>query len=549
MRHPYRIGAVLIAMLAALAGRPSHAAAAPARPKSASQPAAADAHFDIWEFRVLGNHVLPIRAVESAVYPFLGPDRSIATVKQAATALEKAYKDAGFGAVYVDIPVQTVRAGVVRLRVTEGRIDRVHVRGDRYFSDRQIRAALPAVQAGQTLALPALQQQLQALNGRTADRVVTPILKSGRVPGTLDVDLAVKDHLPLHGSLQYDDRHTADTTPNRATATLSYDNLWQRQDSLSLEFQTAPAKTSDAKVLVATYLAHLGASSGLAAFSYIRTTSDVVALGTLGVLGKGSIFGAHYIRPLTATTTGAATLNLGADYKDVLTSVLPAASSPNGSGAQTGPTAVTATVHYVNWSAAFSASRQSSHYRFGFTSSANFGLRGRLNSVDAFANSRYNARANYFDLRIGLDVQRDLPWGFALASRLTSQWADAPLVNNEQFALGGVDTVRGYLEAETLGDSGAAGSLELHGPALGPRLGSFLAPLYAYGFLDAGVATLIDPLPGQSRNLSLWSDGAGVRLDQMHGFSGDLDYAMTQRDGVRTRRHVGHIDFSVRYAF
>ena len=67
--------------------------------------------------------MLPRPAIERAVYPFLGPDRTIDTVKQAADALEKAYKDAGYGAVFVDIPEQEVADGLVRLKVTEGKLE------------------------------------------------------------------------------------------------------------------------------------------------------------------------------------------------------------------------------------------------------------------------------------------------------------------------------------------------------------------------------------------------------------------------------------------
>ena len=523
---------------------PATGRAAPATGKKS------DNRFNIWEFRVLGNHVLPTRAIEAAVYPFLGPNGTLDTVKRAADALEKAYKTAGYGTVYVDIPEQAVDQGIVRLKVTEGRIDRVHVRGDRYFSDRQIRAALPALARGKTLALPALQQQLTKLNTRTADRTVAPILKAGPRPGTLDVDLAVKDRLPLHGSVQYDNRHTADTTPNRATVALHYDNLWQRQDSLALEYQTAPAKPRDAEVLVANYTGHLGSSDALGIFSYIRTNSDVVALGTLGVLGKGTIYGAHYLLPIANDPRTSQTFNAGVDYKDVLTSVLPEATA-GGTGSSTtiAPTAVTAVVRYLNWSAAYFALWRAAGGSVALNAGVNVGIRSLVNSSNEFENVRYNARPNYFDLRVGLNANQPLPFRFALAARVSGQWADAPLVNNEQFSIGGEDTVRGYLEAETLGDSGAAGSLELHGPSLGTHFGATLAGLYPFAFIDAGVATLIDPLPGQSRNLALWSDGVGLRLDNPSGFAGSVDYAVPRRAGIRTRRDDSRIDFSLQYAF
>lgn len=497
---------------------------------------------------MLGNHVLPRRTIESAVYPFLGPHRTLDTVKQASDALEKAYKDAGFGAVYIDIPEQTVDRGIVRLKVTEGRIDRVHVRGDRYFSDRQIRAGLPAIASGKTLALPDLQQELAKINSRTADRIVSPILKAGPKPGTLDVDLTVKDRLPLHGSMQYDDRHTADTTPNRATAALSYGNLWQRQDSLGIEYQTAPAKPSDAEVFVANYTGHLGATDALAALSYIHTSSNVVALGTLGVLGKGTIYGAHYIRPLANTAALSETFNAGVDYKNVLTSVAPSAPASTAPAAATS-TAVTAAVHYLNWSAVYSATWRRPGQTFSLNAGANFGVRSVVNGPNEFENVRYNARPNYFDLRIGANAIEALPAGFSITQRFNGQWADAPLVNNEQFSLGGADTVRGYLEAETLGDSGAAAGVELHSPALGKHLGAIQIPLYAFAFVDAGVANIVDPLPGQARNVSLWSDGVGLRLENLAGFAGAFDYAIARRAGIRTRRDDSRLDFILQYAF
>ncbi len=545
--HRTFVAAALAALIAVAGSLRAHEARG-ADAAAAADPAAGQQNrFDIWEFRVLGNRVLARRSIESAVYPFLGPNRTIDTVKQAAAALEKSYKAAGFGAVYVDIPEQTVDRGIVRLKVTEGRIDRVRVQGDRYFSDRQIRAALPALAAGRTLALPALQRQLTRLNSRTPDRAVSPILKAGPRPGTLDVDLAVKDTLPLHGSVQYDNRHTADTTPNRATVALHYDNLWQRQDSLGLEYQTAPAKPGDARVFVANYTGHLGASAALAALTFIRTDSNVVALGTLGVLGKGTITGAHYVLPLANSASFSDTLNAGLDYKDVLTSVLP--SAPSGGSAAAVPAAVTAAVHYLNWSAAYQAAWRQPTRTYGLTAALNFGVRSLVNGPSEFENVRYNARPDYFDLRIGLTAAESLPAAFALTQRFRAQWADAPLVNNEQFSVGGADTVRGYLEAEALGDSGAAAGIELHSPPLGKRGGAILGPLYAFAFVDAGVAALVDPLPGQARNVALWSNGIGLRLESARGLAGSFDYAVPRRAGARTRRDDSRLDFTLQYAF
>lgn len=520
-----------------------------ARAAVQAPPAQAGATFDIWQFLVLGNRVLPQTAVEEAVYPFLGADRSIATVQQAAAALQKAYRHAGYGTVFVYVPEQQVSEGVVRLQVTEGRLEWVNVHGARYFSDRRIRAALPALTTGQTPLLTALQKQLTTLNSQTPDRLVTPVLKAGSEPGTVDVDLDVKDKLPLHASVSYDDRHTADTTPNRLTATLAYNNLWQRLDSISLIYQTAPADRKNATVESASYVAHIPGATGLAAFSYTHTSSNVLALGTLGVLGSGNIYGLHWLRPLFSTDTLAQSLDAGADYKSVRTEVfpdIPASTEATNPGSNA---PVTAPVHYLNWSATYAATWRLPTRTYTFSLGANFGVQDLVNKAQEFDVARYDASPDYLYLRFSGGTVQRLPAGFALLGRVSGQWADSPLVNNEQFSLGGMDTVRGYLEAETLGDTGAAGTIELHSPDVGHHLEPALSNLYFLGFVDAGITTLLDPLPGQDYHASLWSTGVGLQLAGPAGLLGTLDYAIPEENGLRTRKHHPRVDFSLRFGF
>lgn len=534
--------------LAAGLGLSPHSPALAAAPSASAAPAN---RFDIWEFLVIGNHVLPQATIEATVYPFLGRNRNLDTVKQAAVALDKTYKSAGYGAVFVDVPPQEVTNGVVRLRVTEGEVESVNVHGARYFSDRAIRAALPALHTGQTPLLTALQAQLTTLNAQTAqtgDRYVTPVLKAGSKPGTVDIDLDVKDRLPLHASVSYDDRHTADTTPNRLTATLSYNNLWQRLDSLSFLYQTAPANRKNATVESGTYLAHVPDATGLAAFSYTHTSSNVLALGTLGVLGNGDIYGLHLLQPIPSTTVLTQSLDAGADYKSVRTEVFPDASSSAGTSSASS-TPVTAPVNYVNWSTTYSSAWRLPTRTVTSSLGVNFGVSGIVNKSDAFNNARYNASPDYLYLRFSGGIIQRLPAEFAALVRVSGQWADSPLVNNEQFSLGGQDTVRGYLEAETLGDSGVAGSVELHSPDFGHFMKPVLTQLYVFGFVDAGVATLLDPLPGQEFHTNLWSTGVGLSLAGPAGLVGSLDYAIPEENGIRTRKRHQRFDFSLHFGF
>ena len=139
-------------------------------PPAASDAAPPEQHFKVMEYRVLGNTALPPIELERLLYPLLGNDKTIKDVESAKAALEKLYHDKGFQTVFADIPPQDVSGGIVRLKVTEGKIGRSQIVGAHYFSESKILVRLPAATSGTVLNIPQLQQQLAAVNTETADR-------------------------------------------------------------------------------------------------------------------------------------------------------------------------------------------------------------------------------------------------------------------------------------------------------------------------------------------------------------------------------------------
>src|SRR6185369_12364681 len=109
------------------------------------------------------------------------------------------------------------------------------------------------------------------------------------------------------GSLELNDQYTADTSRLRLLASLSYDNLFNRLDSFSLQYQTTPQEPSELGVLVASYTRNIGDGRRLA-FFFVDSDSDVASLGTLSVLGKGKVYGTRLILPLVNTAESSHTL-------------------------------------------------------------------------------------------------------------------------------------------------------------------------------------------------------------------------------------------------
>ena len=260
---------------------------------------------------------LPQDDVEEVVYPFVGPGKTAIDIEHAKAALQALYTQRGFDTVSVVIPPQHIDAGsaaVVQLQVIERRVGRLRVTGAKYFLPSDVRAGAPSVAPGTVPNRQAILHDLTALN-TLPDRQVQPSLRAGRHPDTVDVDLEVTDKYPLHGSLELNNRNNADTSALRLAASLTYGNLFQRGDSATISYQVAPENVRDAEVTSASYLFHVPDSKLSLLLSYLHSNSDVTALGSTDVTGRGTSAGFRVLIPLGSTSNFSHSLSAGWDYK------------------------------------------------------------------------------------------------------------------------------------------------------------------------------------------------------------------------------------------
>ena len=231
--------------------------------------------------------------IEETVYPFLGPGRTANDVEQARAALEKAYQDKGYQTVSVQVPQQTATRGIVVLQVSEQPVGRLRVRGSRYFSPQKIKEGAPSLAEGSVPKFSDVTRDIIALN-QLPDRRITPGLRAGFEPGTVDVDLTVKDTLPLHGSLELNNRYSADTKPLRLNGSVSYNNLWQLGHSIGVSFQISPENINQVKVFSGYYVARIPGVPWLS-FSAVgvKQESNVSTLGGIAVAGRGEVLSAR----------------------------------------------------------------------------------------------------------------------------------------------------------------------------------------------------------------------------------------------------------------
>lgn len=501
--------------------------------KNAQQPAATGAReiksFDIFEYRVDGNTKLNTEQIEKAVYPYLGEGKSIADVDKAREALEAAYHQAGFLTVFVDLPEQEVDGKIVRLNVTEGKVSHLRVKDSHYFTLGRIKALAPSVQEGEVPHFPTVQSDIARLN-RTTDKRVTPVMRAGKVFGTVDVDLKVEDTLPFHASLELNDKYSRDTTRLRLGGMVRYDNLWQREHSLSLNFLLSPENIDEVKVLSANYLMRFDESDMLLALYGVRSNSSVATVGGISILGNGSILGLRLIKPLPALDKFNHSISLGLDYKSF------------GQTVEFGGRIETP-VTYMPLSAVYSATWQDATGITQLTSGLTLGIRGLVAKESEFDNKRpgasglpySGAKSNFFVVKAEVQRTQTLPFDLQGFAQLDGQFSGQPLISNEQYLAGGADTVRGYLEAEVAGDQAVHTTLEIRSPSL-LRSQSWLQELRLASFYDAAWLHTIDPAVGLPAQSFVSGAGLSLRAKAWKRFNADLNVAWALKDGAVTRK-------------
>lgn len=503
-----------------------------AQNQAAPAPASAPANFQINEYLVRGNTLLGNLDIESSVEPYLGPGRSMKDVHTAQDALQKLYQSKGFQSVVVEVPPQQVKDGVIVLQVVENSIGRMRVQGAKYHSPQAIRDAVPALAEGTVPNFTQVQQQLADLN-RQPGRQVVPLLSPGSMPQTMDVTLKVDDTYPLHGSVEVNNDHSADTPDLRTVANVRYDNLWQMGQTISASYIVAPQDPRATEVYALSYLAPLNSDWSLLGSAY-KSNSNANTLGGTTVLGKGNAVSMQATKTLPVLGDYTQMVSIGISRKHFDQNITLAGVTTE------------APLTYYPLSAAYTGQRIRDTSTSSFTLTGNFGWRGMGSANAAFDNQRYNARDNFADLHLDFNYVRNFPDGFALATRASAQATDSPLVSSEQFAAGGMSTVRGYLSAEDTADNGAIASVEMRTPSIHSWLGSFADDWRFHVFVDGARLMMIDPLPEQHSRFTLLSTGVGTQFTIFHYLNGTLEYAYPLKNGVETKAHDGHLLFSVK---
>ncbi len=508
----------------------------------------------IREIRVAGAQTIPKIEVEEAVYPFLGPGRTFEDVEKARTALEKVYHDKGYKATQVIIPEQTGAGGLVLLQAFEGKVGALRVKGAKYFLPSRIKAMARSMAEGKVINFNDVTRDIVALN-KGADRSVDPKLTPSGEPGVFDIDLNVKDSLPLHGRVELNNRRSANTTDLRLNTSLSYGNLWQLGHTVGGSMQLSPENQSEVKVFSGFYIWRFATPDWLSLLvSYTKQNSNVSTLGGAAVLGKGDILGVRAIATLPGADNFFHSLSAGFDAKHFRQTL--------NTGTASDITPITYYPVSLSWDGTWIHKKQTvvdgkTEDKVTGTTEMNAAvtanLRGLGSTIASLDRNRFGSDGNFFYFRGELAHTEKLRKDWEAYVKVHGQASDQPLLNSEQAAGGGMGTVRGYIEAEAVGDNAIFTTVELRTPSLLREVRKNGDPKKPedrtgdewrfYGFFDAGTVTLHKTLAQQTSSFKLASFGLGTELQLNKHFHALAELALPLTAVGETSVHEARVNF------
>jgi hemolysin activation/secretion protein len=425
--------------------------------------------------------------------PYIGKSVSEADLAEIANAIGEVYREAGFHLSRAIVPPQEIDGGVVRVKVVEGAIDELFLKGEGAHS--RARQLLDVILTEQPSRLATLERQLLRVNDTPGHRIADVALEEiGVATGRFRLIVYLETWRVLAG-LGLDNRGIEAIGPFQSHFVSTFNSAFVPGDVIGGLFSTVPDSPRELTFGQLWYEAPVGLDGArfglLAAYGEIWPSDERSLVGTRT---RSTTIEARFTAvPLrTRRTSIWLTGSIGAGevleaeddgtlYRDRLRTV-----------------AFTADYQHQD--------NQGAWNNLTVILRQGLPILGASKSDDPFL-SRADGDATFSKVQFAFTRIQMLNEVWSVRFAAAGQWASTPLLASQEFFLGGQLFGRGYDTAEITGDNGIAGSVELR---FDQKVNAgALKMIQVYGFFDGGAVR--DFHTGEDRNISLVSGGGGVR--------------------------------------
>ena len=456
--------------------------------------------FLIQKINLVGCETVSPKEFSSAIAKYENKELTLSDLEILAKEIEQEYLKRGLIAAAF-VPPQEIKDQTVTLQVVEAKMGDLQIQEHKYFKKERLNYYWK-IPSGDVLRYNKLSKSIQMMN-KNPDRQVKAALLAGKRAGTTDVLLSPTTRFPIHFTSSFDNEGGASTGKGRTGLGIRHNNFLGLDD-------TVLGGYSFGNYFYGIYAYHNLplTSNGLSLlYGYSRSeskpTKDFVSYGVKSEVKNTSL---SLRQDLYRKDEYLGEASLGFDTKDKTIKL------------NDGP---------------YNRDR----LRI-FNLGANFLLRDLVSTtsiapafsqgVAAFgASKRYSlftsrqAKSTFSKFNLDVQHRRALPLNLQANLKFKTQRASNKLTPQEQFSLGGIDSVRGYPAGDYSADNAISTSAELLIPSLfipkNWRLPyaqqSLREQTTALVFIDYGWGKLRGRTGTEKKSADLLGIGAGLRIN------------------------------------
>jgi hemolysin activation/secretion protein len=483
--------------------------------------------FFIKKIEIVGNTVLQ-KEITDLVSSYENRNISFEELLCLRTEITQLYTQNGYITSGAFLPNnQDITNGIIQIQVIEGEIENVEISGLKRLRQGYIRSRL-AIGIDKPFNQNDLQKSLELLQLDPLLEQVNAELTVGSAPGRSILKLQLKEAPAFHAGVQVDNYRPPSIGSEQGTIFLSHDNLFGFGDRFSAEYSI----TEGLDLYDIRYTVPINAYDGTFSVRYYNSQTIITEslFRDLDIRNTSETFSVGIRQPLYRSTQTEWALGLDFDLRRSRSSLenepfclsLPC---------ENGSTHLSILRFSQEWL------NRNPNRILAARSQLNFGLAVfDATEIDIEPDSQFFSWLGQFQW-----VQR-ISSRVLMVGRLNAQLTPDALPIIEQFSIGGIDTVRGYVQNQLVTDNVLLASLEFRVPLTQNPSILQLTPFFEVG---TGWNNL---LPDPERS-TLAGIGLGLRWLITSGLSVRLDYGIPlipKQDKGTTLQDNGFY-FSVRY--
>jgi len=415
--------------------------------------------------------------------------------------------------------------GEIRIAVIIGHYDRLHFKGNRWFSDKQLEKKL-GINPGDEIKVSDLSNGINWANQNPFYNVQVLLDTMNKPNGIADLDITVNEQQPVRLAASYGNAFNSPLGNSAYTGSVQLGNLWGMSHELNYQYSTnnTPKYDQSHSFDYKAPLFHHDFIRVDVAYSLAYPQSLFGYVG-LNEKAKNTVVDLRYIKPITRNIW-TYEFSAGLDYKQVNTNLF--------FGEYTQPVTVYDVGELILGENITRKDKLGS-----WTLGVNLDYSpGGINTRDTYAVYAYNSAtgastglSNQYEYgKIILERDTLLPYNFTWVARGQMQLSTTNLQGSEQFVIGGGSTVRGYTET-LAGDQGIVMNQELrsayypiHIPFTKKNSLTNKLNIQMISFLDYGKVSYKHPRITDINLGPLMGAGFGVRANVARHLNFGFDY-------------------------